>query len=411
MGYTYAVFGLGRQGTAAVYDLLVNCEADLVIGCDPDAGQRDSAGRRSRTLVGPDAPIEFIEPREVDFAKLSKRADVLLSCAPYRFNPDITRSCVEAGLAMCDLGGNPGVVAQQQLIAAGHDVPVVPDCGVAPGISNVAAVHLARTHGADRIEVRCGGLPAERPDPVENPLGYKLSFDPQGLISEYSGQCPTVKDGVLVLLPATASAQRFDGLHECFHTSNHSPQVAEYLIECGVRQYDYQTIRYHGHLACVMGWKALGFLRGDAERDAHLRDLLADSEPLRYDSTTDRDKIILSVRGTREDEPGRSWAYGLDVTADPKTGFSAMELTTSWGGTVVAHHLATGRGAPKGFATPERFVDTTWFLEQIDNRANALTAQWRPGPIRAQSASDGSYCEGLESCHAASLKNRPTRRL
>jgi hypothetical protein len=45
-----------------------------------------------------------------------------------------------------------------------------------------------------------------------------------------------------------------------------------------------------------------------------------------------------------------------------------MALTTSWGSTVVAHHVASGRGAPIGFATFERLVDTSWFLQKIDRR-------------------------------------------
>jgi hypothetical protein len=45
-----------------------------------------------------------------------------------------------------------------------------------------------------------------------------------------------------------------------------------------------------------------------------------------------------------------------------------MELTTCWGITIVAHHIASARGVPKGFATPERFVDTSWVLSEIERR-------------------------------------------
>jgi hypothetical protein len=49
-----------------------------------------------------------------------------------------------------------------------------------------------------------------------------------------------------------------------------------------------------------------------------------------------------------------------------------MELTTSWGITIVAHHIASGRGAPRGFATPERFVDTEWTLGELERRLKSI---------------------------------------
>jgi len=369
MGYRYAVFGLGRQGTAAVYDLLVNCEADGVVGFDPDAGRRDAAERRIRPLVGQDAPLRVADAAGCDCQALAGEVDVVLSCAPYRFNPEITRSCLEAGLPVCDLGGNPDVVAEQERLAQGKNTPVVPECGLSPGLSNIAAVHLAKEHGVNQLIVRCGGLPADPPDPDVNPLQYKLVFDAQGLISEYSGQCPMLADGRLESVPACSFVEEFDPEHEAFPTSNNAPQVAEYLRQCGVGDYNYMTVRYHGHWVCLQGWKALGFLRGDAELDAGLRDLLNASDVLRYDPASDRDKVMLLVRGTREGQGlERSWEYRMEVAADPRTGFSAMELTTSWGGTIVAHHLASGKGRPEGFATPERFVDTGWVLGEVDRR-------------------------------------------
>lgn len=94
---------------------------------------------------------------------------------------------------------------------------------------------------------------------------------------------------------------------------------------------------------------------------------------LRYDPAKDRDLLILSVRGIAGGNGlRRVFEYRLDVPADRTTRFAAMELTTCWGITIVAHHMASGRGAPRGFATPERFVDTTWFLAEVERRLAAI---------------------------------------
>jgi saccharopine dehydrogenase-like NADP-dependent oxidoreductase len=245
-------------------------------------------------------------------------------------------------------------------MAKGTGVAVVPDCGVSPGLSNIIAVHFAKTHAADTIRVRCGGLPLVAPDESANPLRYKLVFSPWGLISEYSGGVPVIRGGKLASVEALGTIERFDDNLEASPTSNNSPQVIEMLRKCGVKDYNYMTLRYDGHWRLVQGWKTLGYLQGNVERDTELARMLSTDKILNYDPAKDRDRL------------SRAWEYKLDVAADTRTKFSAMELTTSWGGTIVAHHMVNGRGKPEGFATPERFVDTGWVIEEVERRLGQL---------------------------------------
>jgi lysine 6-dehydrogenase len=321
--YRYVVFGAGRQGTAAIHDLALNCDAKEIKVVEPDAARAKTARARLEKLVEKDAVamsyVQTASASDID------RSDVVLSCAPYGANLELTKMALAADVPFCDLGGNPEVVAEQEKLASKSRTPVVPDCGVSPGLSNILAVHCAREHGADEVHVRCGGLPLERPDAATNPLQYKLVFSPMGLISEYSGQVPVIRGGRVTSVEALSLTEEFDAEHESSPTSNNSPQVVSFLAGCGVREYDYMTIRYDGHWGLVRGWKTVNGL-------------------------------------------ARGFEYRLDVAADKKTKFSAMELTTSWGITIVAHHIASARGVPKGFATPERFVDTKWVIGEIEKR-------------------------------------------
>ncbi|MDZ4775075.1 MAG: saccharopine dehydrogenase C-terminal domain-containing protein [Planctomycetota bacterium] len=370
-GFRYIVFGAGRQGLAALHDLVVFCQAERVIAVEPDEQRSKAARERLSKLLGRQAAkVEF--KSGVSDAELS-RADVALSCAPYSANLALTSRAVNAGVAFCDLGGNPEVVSAQEKLALKSKVPVVPDCGVSPGLSNILAVHCAREHGCDEVHVRCGGLPLVRPDAATNPLLYKLVFSPWGLISEYSGDVPVIRAKKLAHVEALSVVERFEEGLEASPTSNNSPQVVEYMRSIGVHEYDYMTLRYDGHWGQVRGWKSLGYLVGDPARDRELADRLELDPVLRYDSKKDRDRLILSVRGTRNDAAfARGFSYRLDVAADTKTRFAAMELTTCWGITIVAHHMASGRGKPRGFATPERFVDTTWVISEIERRLATL---------------------------------------
>lgn len=370
-GYRYTVFGAGRQGTAAVHDLILNCEAQTVLVVEPDAARRREAAARLKKLLGQRAGRIQLQPA-ADRSDL-KGTHAVLSCAPYAANPMLTKLALSAGVAFTDLGGNPEVVRAQQRLSARAKSAVVPDCGVSPGLTNILAVHCARVHGCDQVEVRCGGLPLDRPDPAHNPLQYKLVFSARGLLSEYSGAVPVIRSGRLGNVPALGVVEEFDADHESSPTSNNSPQVVEYLRECGVRDYNYMTVRYKGHWQLVQGWRALGWLCGDEMRDAELARLLEQDPVLHYEPQRDRDKLMLRVRGARRDSPlQRGFEYSLTAVADRRTRFSAMELTTSWGITIVAHHIASGRGAPRGFATPERFVDTEWTLGELERRLKSV---------------------------------------
>jgi saccharopine dehydrogenase-like NADP-dependent oxidoreductase len=378
MSHRYVVFGAGRQGTAAIHDLVAHCDAAAVVVVEPDKSRARAASARLKQVLGRDAKKVRVAPSAGD-AEL-ERADVVLSCAPYQANLGLTRRAIAAKVAFCDLGGNPETVRAQEKLARKSRTAVVPDCGVSPGLSNIIAVHCARVHDCDTVRVRCGGLPLVRPDPAQNPLQYKLVFSPWGLISEYSGDVPVVRAGKVgrvgalsVIEPLGSDAA--DAELECSPTSNNSPQVVEFLRQSGVREYDYMTVRYSGHWDLVRGWRTLGWLRGDEERDRELAARLEADPVLRYDARKDRDRLILRVQGsTSGARLQRTFGYRLDVAADRRTRFAAMELTTCWGITIVAHHMASGRGSPDGFATPERFVDTGWVIAQLERRLASIRA-------------------------------------
>jgi len=292
---------------------------------------------------------------------------VALSCAPYSCNMELTERCVRTRIPFCDLGGNPEVVAAQEEFATGKKVPVVPDCGIAPGIANVYATHLAK-QGSKTISVRCGGLPLK---PPKNNLKYKLFFNPYGLISEYTGDVPVIKNGAVGSVAARSDVEEYiyclddkNEEFECSPTSNNS-LIAEWLLELGVENYTYKTIRYPGHWAEVEKWD---FSDPDA-----LAEELSQDKKLAYDPNQHRDRLILIVTG---DE---SVGMRIDLKADKITKFSAMEMATSWGITTVAYWIAqrhrlghvtrhVDAGELPEFALPERFIDGEWMIDEVQQR-------------------------------------------
>lgn len=114
--FAYVVFGAGRQGTAAAHDLVLHCEAREVLLVEPDRARALAAKKRLAKLLGVRARLL----RHADAATDSDlaAADVVLSCAPYAANVELTRRSIAAATAFCDLGGNPETVAAQEKLAA-----------------------------------------------------------------------------------------------------------------------------------------------------------------------------------------------------------------------------------------------------------------------------------------------------
>jgi len=372
MGYRYCVFGAGRQGVAAIYDLVKFCDADWVVVYEPNEKSRRRAHERLSDLLKDDYYkvlfVSTLDDRRTPLIEWDS-FDVMISCAPWKANLELTEFAMRRKTPFCDLGGNPDTVGKQESLKP--DTPVVPDCGLSPGISNILAVYLAEK-GCDEIKVRCGGLPLTR---FNDDLNYRLTFDPMGLISEYSGDVPVIINGLIRLIPALSVIEPYSAVCECSPTSNNSPQVVESLIELGVLNYDYMTIRYKGHWELVHGWKAIGFLSGNKKMDLHLAEALSKNPELQYDPNKHVDKVLLSVIGkvaidrVTEDNMKVTKGFEFEVFADPDTKFSAMELMTSWGITMVAHYMAANPAkVPYKFATPERFVPGKWIMDEIQKR-------------------------------------------
>lgn len=377
----YVVVGVGRQGLAAVYDLVRNCEASAVLAIDArfldEAAQRQ-AQKQLEGLLGDLAGRVCLKATDLEDASgmdrlvsLIRGHDCILSALPYSLNGGVSKAAIAARVPMCDMGGNPAMVDQQKELAEQHDHILVPECGLAPGIANIFAKHLYERHGATDIRMYCGGLPAQKPDPAVNPLQYKLVFSPEGLVSEYMGPCPILREGRVGYAPALTGQERFDADHEAFFTSNNSPRILHYLASLGIRTCEYRTLRYHGHLEKIRVLQSLGFLQGVGNTDDELAARLAASAVLKFDRAKDRDKVLLCVRGRSDD--GAAGTIELVDEMDDGTRLTAMERTTSWGTTIVAHALARGLVRPRNFATPEQFIDTKWFIEQLQRRTKKLT--------------------------------------
>ena len=184
------------MGRGAAYYLAHTDSVDQFMVADIDKKAADSLAKE----FGEKAVAEKVDARDKgQLISLFSRDDSVISAISYTVNELHSEVAIETGANMVDLGGNIFVDEKQ---FAMHDkakdagVTVVPDIGLAPGMTNILAragiEQLSRT---DSVQLRVGGLQQE-PRP---PLNYSLIFSVEGLINEYVEPCRVLRDGKIVM--------------------------------------------------------------------------------------------------------------------------------------------------------------------------------------------------------------------
>jgi lysine 6-dehydrogenase len=243
------VLGAGRMGFGAAFDLIHNSpQVEAVTIADADLKKAEAAAEAIGTSRIDAHHVDAAN--HSDIARLMSGHDSAISCVNYWYNESLSRAAIETGTNFCDLGGNNYVVDAQlalhdQAQAAG--INIIPDCGLAPGMVSILAMHgAANFESLESVRIRVGGLPQD-PQP---PLNYQLVFSVEGLINEYIESARVIRDGKIAEVESMTELEslEFEGFPplEAFQTSGGTSTLPDTFL-AKVRDLDYKTIRYAGH--------------------------------------------------------------------------------------------------------------------------------------------------------------------
>ncbi len=388
-GMRVLVLGAGRMGKAAAWDLGRQPGVDLLGLADREeaivSGAADeTAALLKKTKRKGETPKIETRVHDLDSGRglvaLLEPWDVVLSSADYKYNETLTRAAIEAKTHLCDLGGNLFVVEKQLAMSADAEragVTVIPDCGLAPGMACLlAAWGVERMDTTDAVKIRVGGLPAH-PRP---PLNYKLVFNPRGLTNEYLEPAEALRDGKIVRIKSLTEPEALEfpypfGTLEAFNTSGGASTLPRTLRD-RVRNMDYKTIRYPGHMAIFAGLHAIG-LMGEQPVDGVVPRVF--TEKLLERALTDDDTDVVLVRvivdGKKEGKKTRLVFEVID-RHERKTGHSAMARTTAYPAAVVAYMIGAGAVDKRGVLPGELAVPLDAFAQAIRARGIDVKERW-----------------------------------
>jgi lysine 6-dehydrogenase len=385
MSFTYAVLGAGRQGTAAAYDMAHFGDARQVKVADADEAAAHRAADRVNLLLG----REVAQPFAVDATDAAAlRAflddvDSFLSAVPYWLNPGIARVAIEARASMTDLGGNTDLVRQQLLLspeAEAAGIAMIPDCGQVPGMGTSLSVYaMSLLDETDEVTFWDGGNPLH-PEP---PFNYILTFNIAGLTNEYYGVAHFLRDGRRVEVP-TFREEDYEvvdfpppiGRMEAF-VAGGGTSTMPWTFEGKLRTLWNKTLRWPGHFAAWKAYMDAGLLETEPIEVNGVpvvpRDVLhALLDPKIRAKPGEPDLVIVRVlaRGRKDGAPAEAVVELID-RYDEATGFTAMERTTGWDGSLKA--ILNARGiTPRGAHPAEIAVPGPLYAEELRRRGFSL---------------------------------------
>jgi lysine 6-dehydrogenase len=378
----FLVLGSGMMGSAIADDLARSEGVEGVTLADSDLARAEAtASHIGSTRVHPVA----LDVNDQDtVVRAMKGHAVAIGAVSYRYNLNLSRAAIEAGIHFCDLGGNDGVVEDQLSLdtqARSRGISIVPNCGLAPGLANILAARgAAMFDSVDTIRMRVGGLP-QHPVP---PFNYQIVFSVEGLLNEYSGQSSVLRNFKLSKVDTLTEIESIEfpppfGTLEAFHTSG-GASLTPSMFEGTVRHLDYKTIRYPGHCEKIKTLLDLGF--GSSEPLTLGSNVLTERELFiellkRKLPHAGSDVVLLrvSLEGMKEKKE-HTLEFTMIDFYDETRNISAMMRCTAYPTSVIAQLLASGVITRAGAFTPEQSVPLDPLLTGLHNRGITISQEW-----------------------------------
>ncbi|MCJ7431521.1 saccharopine dehydrogenase family protein [Candidatus Bathyarchaeota archaeon] len=362
------IIGCGNIGSVSAQDLVKSVPSTEIVVADKNE-------KRAKDVA------EKIEKDNVSWTGLDtsnhgelvntlKGFDLAMGFLPGKLGYGLCKACIDAGKDLVDVSYMAENPMALNASAAKAGVTIVPDCGLAPGISNVLVGHaVGKLDEVKAVHVMVGGLP-EKPVP---PLGYTITWSPESLIDEYTRKVVIVKKGRKVEIEALSGVEAITfpkvGELEAFYTDG--LRTLLYTME-NVEEMWEKTLRYLGHAEKIKAFQTLGFFdekKIDVEGvNVSPRKLTVKLIGEKLWKPEVKDIVVLKVEVVGvENGKKTSYSYHLLDNYDKKQGITAMARTTAYPASIVAQLMLKKAVKEKGVVPPEKIgMDKKLFSQFSD---------------------------------------------
>ncbi|XP_015791129.1 alpha-aminoadipic semialdehyde synthase, mitochondrial [Tetranychus urticae] len=222
-----------------------------------------------------------IVKRSDTLAELINQSELVVSLLPYSLHPLVAKQCIESGKNMVTASYVSPEMESLHEHAKKAGITIMNEVGLDPGIDHLLAMECFNqvTSNGGRIKSfvsYCGGLPA--PEAAENPLKYKFSWNPRGVLLnslsgalwEEFGQIKEIKPGGDLM----SAALKLDFLSGFNLEGYPNRDSTIYKKLYGINSADTilrGSLRYQGYCDTMIGLQKLGLFDSRAHPSLHPR--------------------------------------------------------------------------------------------------------------------------------------------
>ena len=345
--------GCGHIGSVLARDLAENMPSAEIVISDSDQKRAEEVA----STIGKDN-VGFTRLDASECSRLVstlKNFDLAVGLAPGRIGYQTVKACVQASIDVVDLSFMPEDPLTLNREALNANVTVIPDCGVAPGLSNILVGRAASLlDEVMEVIILVGGIPEK---PIA-PLDYKVTWSVEDLLEEYTRRVKIVKDGKLVEETALNGLELVEfpgvGKLEAFYTDG--VRTLHSTIK-GVKNMWEKTLRYPGHAEKIKLLRDLGFFDESKLKGINVspRELTIRILEQRLNLPEIKDLLLMNVKvkGLKE-KLKVLYTYHLLDRYDEMKNVTAMARTTAYTASIIVQLLAKKAIEEKGVVPPER---------------------------------------------------------
>lgn len=312
---------------------------------------------RSAEALAPLSGVANLATRVADLSSAAEvaaaveGADAAVGAVPGFLGTATLKVLIGKRVPVADISFSPEDPFDLDAPAKAAGVPVVVDCGVSPGLSNLAAGRAAaELDPMESLRIFVGGLPVPRFWPYE----YRSVFSPTDVVEEYTRPARVVENGRVVTHPALSEVEKIDfpgvGTLEAFLTDG-LRTVIRTIPAPTMRE---KTLRYPGHAVLMRALRETGFFGSEPVEAGGVKVVpRALTERLLFEKwkrPADEEEFTLLVvvcEGVHAGRRTRVTTRLLDRT-DPSTGATSMARTTGFPCAIAVRMILDGTIATPG---------------------------------------------------------------
>lgn len=213
---------------------------------------------------------------EAALSRLIAEHDIAVSLLPATEHVRVAKLCLAHNKHMATTSYISPEMRAMHEAAKTKGLTFINECGVDPGMDHMSAMrvfHQVEREGGKIIAFRsyCGGLPA--PEANTNPIGYKFSWAPRGVLVAAGNSACYLQDGKMVEIPGpelfakpeivdVQGAGKFEG-----YPNRDSISYIDFYGLKDVKTMFRGTLRNLGHCETWYRWSHLGLFNKEVRKD------------------------------------------------------------------------------------------------------------------------------------------------